>query len=150
MAALDPAPVAALEPAPEKEARYGPGVPTLVVGNCEPMAGPSMDWRDRYPLGASIDQPNCRQQVQVYMPFAQAAQVEDPTDESMFRVPAIHRRTGAYTILAAPTAIGNVGLIFRDCSEYDPVPTDAPTNAGWIGTGSYAEVILPVTWHHPL
>ena len=137
-------------PAAEDLAQDGPMEPTLQGGDCEPMAGPSLDWRDRYPLGASIDQPHCRHLVQVYLPSAQATVVEDPVGQVMFRVPAIHRRTGAYTILAAPARIGNVGLIFRDCPEYDPVPVNTPTMAGWMGAGSFASIVTPASWFHPL
>ena len=122
----------------------------MVQGDCEDMTGPSLDLRDRYPLGVSVAQPNCRQVVQLYVPSPQAAVVRDPVGQDMFRVPAIHRRTGAYVILVAPAVINNVGLIFRDCPEFDPVPVNAPTTAGWLGDGSFARVIMASTWYRPL
>ena len=135
---------------PVAEVQQGPREPTLAIGDCEDMTGPSLDWRDRYPLGASITEPNCRQLVQMYLPSPQAAVVEDPVGQDVFRVPAIYRRSGAYVILVAPAVINNVGLIFRDCPEFDPVPVNATTTAGWLEDGYYARVVTAATWYRPL
>ena len=126
----EPAPEYVPPPGPALE-REDPGLPTLEVGACELMASGSMDYSERYPLGPAIDQPNCRRLVQVYFPYAQAAQVKDPEGEMCYKVPAIHKWTGAYAVLTAPVMIGHVGLIFRDCPEYDPVAAEVPGTTGW-------------------
>ena len=114
------------------------------------MTKPSLDWRDRYGWDEAVDHENIRQSVQVYLPSPEAAIVEDAMGQAVFRVPVIHRRTGTYAILIAPATVGEIGLIFQDCPEYDPIPANTPTMTGWMGDSSFAQVVTPVTMYHPL
>ena len=147
----DEAPPRDSDPEPLADVRDGPRQPTLAIGECGDMTGPSLDWRMRYPVDTSLDQPNIRQMVHMYVPSPQAAVVRDPLGERMLRVPAVHHRTGTHVVLAAPAYIQNAGLIFRDCHEFDPVPVNVPSRAGWLGDdGVYVRVMTAATWYHPL
>ena len=91
-----------------------PRDPTLPIGHWVDMNSHSLDWRIRYPVDMALKRQNISPACHMYVPSPQAAVVTDPNGIQMFRVPAIHRMTGTYVILAAPAFIRDVGLIFRD------------------------------------
>ena len=140
------------DPKPDPEVDPNPlpvPVPTLPMGHCLQMDSTSLDYRARYPVGV-VPCRNIQTAVNLYLPSPQAAIVQGPQGHDVIRVPAVHRRTGTYVILTAPVWIREVGLIFRDCTEFDPVPTALPCIDGWLGAGEHSLVETAATWYQPL
>ena len=149
-----------LMPAPEEPEADPPAAlhrPALVrplgnelpLGETVEMVAGAPDYRDRYPLGPAADYPSCRREVQAFLLSPDAAVVPSPTGQEMFRVPALHRRTRMQAVLVAPTTIGSVGLIFRDCPEFDPVPLGVPTDLTWTRRAGLRTVLCEAAWRPP-